>query len=78
MYFPRTNCFFTRGSLHIRNMLWQMSGEFQDGSRITTAFTNSGIDAVTVGSFLLCANITKTHYHKQVLVQALEVLKVRD
>ena len=75
--FSENKLFLSLGSLHIEKMLWQMSGEFQDGSGITTAFMNSGIDTVTVGSFLLCANITKTRYHKQVLVLALEVLKRR-
>ena len=75
--FSEDKLFLSLGSLHIEKMLWQMSGEFQDGSGITTAFANSGIDTVTVGSYLLCANITKTRYHKQVLVLALEVLKRR-
>ena len=55
--FSENKLFLSLGSLHIEKMLWQMSGEFQDGSGITTAFMNSGIDTVTVGSFLLCANI---------------------
>ena len=67
----------TLGALHTEKMLWQMSGDFQDGSGIVTAFANSGIVTVgTASSFMICLNITKTRYHKQVLVLALEVLKL--
>ena len=75
--FSEDKLFLSLGSLHIEKMLWTMSGDFQDGSGITTAFANSGIDTIAVGSFLICSNITKTRYHKQVLVLALEVLKQR-
>ena len=67
----------TQGSLHTEKMLWQMSGDLQDGSGIVTAFANSGIETFGTKTFLICNSITTTRHHKQILVLALEILKQR-
>ena len=73
--FSEDKLFLSLGSLHTEKMLWQMSGDLQDGSGIVTAFANSGIETFGTKTFLICNSITATRHHKQILVLALEILK---
>ena len=75
--FSEEKLFLSLGSLHTEKMLWQMSGDLQDGSGIVTAFANSGIETFGTKTFLICNSITATRHHKQILVLALEILKQR-
>ena len=75
--FSENKLFLSLGSLHTEKMLWQMSGDLQDGSGIVTAFANSGIETFGIKTFLTCNSITITRHHKQILVVALEILKLR-
>lgn len=74
--FAEGKLFVSLGGLHIEKMLWAMSGEWHSGCGITTVFTNSGVvNSGTAQSILICSNITRTRFHKQMYVLALELLK---
>lgn len=78
--FPHTelgeNSFLvTLGAMHTEKMLWNVSGDWLDGSGWTTAITNSGISTSgKAQSFISVHHICRTRYMHQVSVAALYVL----
>ncbi|KAL7395746.1 hypothetical protein ABVT39_022389 [Epinephelus coioides] len=65
----------TLGPMHTEKMLWSVSGDWLDGSRWTTALTNSGISTSgKAQAFISVHHICRTRYMHQVSVATLYVL----